>query len=602
VNVKVFWVIPAFLLLVTAVVFGGAGMAEPMVAQPFDEIETFGDAHNVRLLADLLDDEDPMTREQAVKGLGEAHNPAALPHIRRMQADGDVNVRCAVATAAGQYDPNVCGDVILQAIASPDARVVLAGLRSVRRTRFAAAAGDIRKLLDRPEPHLAAVALDTLTQLGQPAAAGQLKRLFRSASNRLRLRAAQNAVLLADPAALRDDLAGLARDASPAVRAAAMAALGNISPAAIEPFVAQAGDDPSPLARRGALWACRNAGLRDRIRPFLDDPSPLVRLAGVRAAGKLRSADCIERIFEIMQQAPDEQTHLAARGALRRIGEVASGAVTDRAGQTLARLADRLRQVNAEIDAMTGGSDERPRLLRKRDYLRRNAGACCWLLGEFKSAVAYDLQLSLLEKLTPNSTVLLELAPALGKIGDKRAVAPLIARLDFYRKCAILCMKAELAAEPCPVPYYHEHGKETTAAIIDGLCRLGASESAKLIAMTAGVKVGHLRLDRAAEVAGRMLPALDGPETRKDIDIFINWAGADGAYSPMAQFEIVKAAGRIRTAAALPTLRKVLNEQRRTRIIMEAAAWSIARITGKVPPIPEPRPNEGPWIVRRAPR
>ena len=601
-NVKAHYVIPLFVamsLIPAGLVY--AAPDEPTVAGPFDEIELFGDAHNVSLLGALLDDHDPMTREQAVKGLGETHNFAAIELIRKMQSDADVNVRCAVATAAGEYDFNLAGDVILRSLASGDTRVVLAGLRSVRRTGFTAAGDDIRKLLDRPSPQLAAVALNTLTQLGQGATADQLKPLLASPSIRLRLRAGENAALLESPSPLNADLEELARDASPAVRAAALAALGRISQTAAAPFLADAKKDPSPLARRGALWAYENAGLTSDIRPFLDDPSPLVRLAAVRAAGNLKNTDCIERAFEIMEEAPDEELHLAARTALRQMGETNPGAVIAQAGKMLTRLAGSLHDVNAKIrsSAQSAPIEELLSLVRKREHVRRNASACSWLLGEFKSTVAYDVQLSLLNKLPPNSTVLFEVPPALGKIGDRRAVAPLIAKLDICKKCAILCMKAEIAGAPCPVPHFHGDGKETTAALIDGLCRLGATDAVKLITETASIKVGSLRLDRAAEIAGEMLPALDGPETRKDIETFINTMAGDGLLAPRAQFEIIKAAGGIKMTAAVGKLQKVLNEDRRTRIIMEAAAWSIFRITGQMPQIPEPKPNEGEWVVRR---
>ena len=74
-------------------------------------------------------------------------------------------------------------------------------------------------------------------------------------------------------------------------------------------------------------------------------------------------------------------------------------------------------------------------------------------------------------------------------------------------------------------------------------------------------------------------------------------------YQRSAQFEMCKAAGRLKIQAALEPLDELLNEDRFSRLTMAGAAWGIQEITGKTPPIPDPVLNQGgSWIVKQTPQ
>jgi len=575
----------------------GEPLSEPFLADDAVDIprRTYGDARNVKLLAGLLGDPSATAREKAVYALGRTHNVEAIPHIRSAMSDAAVNVRCAAAAAASEYDPNRAADVVLLALRAESRRLVLTGLRCVRRMRLAAAAGPVKALLARENDLIRAAALVTLSELEVAAAPEQLKRLLESAAAVVRLRACENAILLKDLAAVKAPMLRIAREDAGAIRAAALAAMGRRDYASIEPLLAGAAKSDDAMVRRGAVWAYHNAGKADRIRPSLFDRSPMVLLAAIRAARDLRPADCAERLFELMRAVRDDTAHYAARDGLRNI---AGARVEKLASKTLADLAGQLPRLYEATKPEPGARSPESlariaKLARRRASIERDMRACSWLLGELKSAAALDVRIALLRDLPIDSPVLIDVAISLGKLGDRRAIGPLLKALETCRDNGLVCLQCIAARIPPTVPY----NGAVAGGIAEGLARLGAQEALPVMIQILRTDVSGLRLDIATRIIVRELPRMATPKNRALLAGEVTYVLEGRGFTPPTRFRACISAGRLKAAAAIGALRKILHEDRQGWFQMRTAAWAIQTITGKTPVIPDPKVRQGDWII-----
>jgi HEAT repeat protein len=566
-------------VLTSTCVSHGEPAAAPLLEPTrFAPTSYHGDGQTVRMLAALLRENDPLVRAHAVAALGETTNAAAMEHIRTAAKDESENVRIASVTAAARLGGSGAAEVVRAALADDSARVAAAAAQCAGRMRLSDAADAVGPLLNHEDASVAAAAAQTLTRLGRPAPIETLAALLQGRSATVRLRAAENAVLHGPQERLAAALLERARDEAPAVRGAALAALGKLAYPNARAAIEAGKTDAAPLVRRGALLACMHAGDAQGVQEFLDDPSPLVVLAAAAAAGELRIKAATDRLFELLSDPP-EDLHLAARESLRRIG---GPAVAARAAAELAKL------VGAPADENANAARNSQRL---RD---RHIRSLCWLLGRLESPAGLETQLALLKRLTarPDSDVLIDLCDSLGRVGDRRAVGPLVELLDI---CARNGAKSLFPGRYVPFK------ESITAAAVTALGRLNAAEAVDgMIALTQAQ--GMLgRLDACVAAAMRQMPELARPQNRSRIEQAITAVLADSQFSARAHFEAARAAGRRRIAAALPHLRRVLGEGRKDLQTMTAAAWAVQQITGQRPAIGEPkdRPAEH-WIVRKA--
>ena len=435
--------------------------------------------------------------------------------------------------------------------------------------------------------------------------------MLNSDDSPVRLRAAENALLAGQAGTLLADLTRLARTDSPAVRGASLAALGKFAFAASGNILAQARKDGHPLVRRGALWGYRNARQVAEVRPFLDDAAPLVRLAAIRAAGELKSAECADRLFELLLAARDEKTHLAARQSLRDVGTDRVSVLADKALRTLyeqfgqfnhprgtpAGTAATTTTTEASEDPKAKAKADRARLQRARrgHYLQRNIRSCCWLLGEQRSTLALDLQFRMLEEVAFDSDVLIELGESLGKIGDPRAVKPLIEMVKRLKDQGMKYLWSITSPAPVYVPY-NENG---TAAMILAASRLGATDAVETIVGIALSKVRMARLRTPTAAAMKALVTLVRPENRKAIEGCVVNVLGDVNYGDSPRYMAAKAAGKLKIQGALEHLKTILYEDRPGRKMMIGIAWAIQEITQATPEIPDPATLQGDWIIRK---
>lgn len=570
---------------------------EPVCPSGELRVATYGDGENVRLLGGLLDDADALVRQEAAIGLGETHNPAALEPLRKAAADAHVGVRCAAVVAAAEFPADRSGDIVMAALASDESREVQAALRSVRRMELTPAGDAVARLLSSQDAAVQAAALVTLAELGRPVDAARLVALLKSPSPGVRQRAAQAAQRATSDPALLAELGRLATEDRSPVRAEALKALGRHDFAKAAPLVETARQSDDPMLRRGAVWACHHGRQTAAIRAYLDDPSSMVRLAAIRAAGELKAADTVDRLFELLFDVPDELSHLAARRSLRQIG---NQSVIDGAGQRFVRHAPTYAIATPVVGGGPGPIRSREELAALRK-LERNLRACCWLLGKMKSKVAFeerqatfDESIKTLPVVDYASRLLAELVESLGVLGDPRPIDPMIELLRNCGRRGRAKLVAELSMRPGP-PY----SDEVTCATIVALRDLGATKAVPAMIEVGNVNVQTMRLTRPAAAAARVMPDLVTAENRSAITKYLNGLMTEPGYGLIARFEAAKAAGRLKLDTALPALRKTLDEDRTTLLLMQAAAWAIQEITGRTPPIPEPKINQGDWIIRK---
>ena len=597
-----------------------------------DEVELMrGDDDDVRLLAIAAQDEDPRVREEAVRNLGKTGNPAALEAVRKAVGDGDIGVRCAAIEALARLDRAEGAGAVSTALRSGEMRIILWAMQVARAMRLPGTAQPLVELLAHEDAAVRAVALETLSYLQTAAPAGHLKILMGDQSPAVRLRAAENSLLLSQEGAsgLLEELRGLARAGPAPVRSAAIMALGKFDFAgAQEGLLTAALEDASPLLRHAAVVAFEYGAesaqadptqlakvLNDRLA---NDNSPMVRLAAVQTAGRLKCVECTQRVFEIMLAAKYEDwddpspgkgqrrpsnadVHYACRLSLQAIG--GSGKAGKDAVAAIA--ADKLNGAVRRLRAIGGlGREQLP-------VVERNIRACCRLLGEIRSDAALDAMLGLLSAdwLRIESNVRIELAQAIGEIGaatgDRRAVPALRRVLE---RCRAVGREYLVAASTgrMPPPF----SEAATAAVIEAIGTLKAFDCAEQVSSAALMKVGRtvfLKPDIAA--AGvRALSQLDRADTRGLIEKALCRLIEDPDQSAEARFYAAVAAGelRLKTPDAEEALREALKGtsimSKGDVLLVRAAAWALQEITGKTPALPPIPIDQGSWIIRKRQR
>jgi len=590
--------LPAFVALAPIRASAATKLDEPQLTGENVKEPTFGDDESVSLLAELLaDDDDPLIRQRAALDLGKTHNSAALPHLLKAMSDECLSVRAAAVVAAAEIGGAAA--IVTDALKSEDTTTLLAALRGAAELKLTSAGGDIRALLSSKEPVVRAAALTALTRLGLPAESGRLKALIADRPARVRLAALANALLLKDASSVLGEARRASGDDSPAaIRLRALEILGARDFESSRTAIEAAARHRHPLVRKGAALAYYRAGRGRPLIAMLKDDSPTVRLVAIRAMGELNLPESVGRLFELMLAAPDSQSHLAARRSLRQIGGRDVATTAARCMREQMRLVE---EIHPEKKRLNSASSDKPLpnpdQYRRRKSFMRNAQSCSWLLGELKSTEGFEYQLHLVKTLEIDSPILVDVVPALGKIGDRRAVGPLLEMLKLCKVRGVQYLVALLSMSP-PPPY----SETVTARVIEALAALEAHEAVDTIAKIVATNVRGARLTVAAAGAARALPKLLRADNRDMIETVIVDILSDKSFSLTARFFACKAAGSIKPRRALEGLRMILDEQRPGRLVMRAAAWAIQEITGTTPEIPQPRLKPGDWIITKASR
>lgn len=582
-------------LLTFALTVHLARAARPALTEPVLPVKitslTFGDDTNVTLLARLLHDADPSVRENAARDLGETHNPAAIKHLENAISDKSIAVRCAIVSACTEFPENsVTQKIVINAFGETDPILLRTVLRSVVRMNLKIASARVGELLSNTNPHIRLAAIETLNFFDKPAENGFLPKLLADSSAPVRLEATHNAMLHPKSVEISQALIKLTEKTSPlAVQAGAIEALGKLARNSSAEIIAQAAKSKNPLLRRAAVRAYANAEKLGSVEPFLKDPSTLVRLSAIQAAGDLKTTHT-KTLYSLMLLAQDMQSHLAAREALLKTGapDVAGQAVEEMK-KNMEKFLEQLRQYQALKSKKITSI-----MIRQKDNLSRNVVSCCFILGELKSKQGFDYMLSLRNMVEINSPILGAMTNALRKIGDSRAIAPLTKILDKCKTRGYQYLVAIASMSP-PPPY---SGK-ITSDIIETLGELKAYSTIDTIADIVATNYMNMRLAEPAGGAARAFTKLIQPENRTKIEKSILDILNDTSFGLDSRSHAIKTAAKLKIESVVPVLEEILNDQRPTLLVMQTAAWAIQELTGKTPAISQPVTKQGYWIIRQ---
>ncbi len=295
--------------------------------------------------------------------------------------------------------------------------------------------------------------------------------------------------LLRDPGATTSDAGGrldsapdlevLARDADPALRRRALISLGRVGDAAGLPALIKGLSDPDEGVRTSAAFSIGILGAPGSTAPLVDrlkDPSPVIRgrvaealglLGDGATAGAVATAfsDCGAHLAPIASDdegtvAPEAEAcklglfalvRLRQYEALARVALDAQGAPVSRwwpVAYALQRIGD-ARAVGAlsalastpgvytpsfalrGLAALRDGRavDPATSIVSRRDADVRVRVAAARALGELRAAKAVPVLLKVLEDAATPRNLTLEIVTALGGIGDRRALDPVLDRL-----------------------------------------------------------------------------------------------------------------------------------------------------------------------------
>jgi len=592
-------------IVLAGVVRAAEPLVEPALPRWDVSAPTFGDERNVTLLARLLHEADWRVRQRAAVGLGQTNNPAALEHLEEAQRDTNPAVRIAVIRAVASYPGRAVAErIVINALGEKNPAVVQAVLESVVRLDLSIAASRVAELLLSPNPQIRQLAGASLRNLGLPVDEDVLVKLLADDSAPVVIQALDIAANQPSSAAIIAAVKSQAsRAVSPAVRALAIETLARLNFAQARALLARAATSPSPLIRRSAVRAYGRAGQAQAVEAALSDRSAMVRLAASRAItgpGE-NPAELIRKLFSLMLAAPSDQASQAARDALVRIG---GDQVATEAAATMRReMTKYRREVQASQARQKKQKAQNPKKVqapksagkRRQEQLSRNVRACCFILGKGRSRRGFDFLIWLLEQTPLDSPIQGSVVIALGEIGDARAEKPLTKLLERCRVAGAKYLVA-MASMSAPPPF----SPETTAHVIEALAKFSATSATGLICRLAGTSYMGVRLGPPVVAAMRTLPDLAGPENIEQVEKVIVAVLADDTCDLASRAYAAKAVAKMKTAAALPALRTLLNQERPSLLVMQTAAWAIQEITGQTPPnIPHPKVNQGNWIIKK---
>ena len=312
----------------------------------------------------------PAVRAGAAYALGREARPEALPHLRRLLHDPELQIRAWAARGLGEVgdlaDLTAMEALLIDPAPSPRIQALRAGARIVGRSQAVPPLGWGRRLavlLDDPLPGVRATALESsvawipqvevrqvvlrrlasgeprdrelalvaLAQAADPEAAGWVRRLAVAPASPLRACAAEAAGLLN----LEEVLESLVLDPQPVVRVAAIAArllaVGERADEELSSIARRFLGDADPTVRTTVLEALVEvpampaAALRAALVAATRDPIPDARLAGVRAlaARAVKVPGEYEEVVAALEALAGDKEFLARREAataLERLG------------------------------------------------------------------------------------------------------------------------------------------------------------------------------------------------------------------------------------------------------------------------------------------
>jgi HEAT repeat protein len=164
-------------------------------------------------------------------------------------------------------------------------------------------------------------------------------------------------------------LAAAVSDQALEVRRAALESLGFSSRAEVPAIIVQAhesGSEPFIVSSLVAIARSANNEWRERVHGHLNNPSPSIRLAAVRAAGELELSETVPELIELLEDVNDEVRRatiwslgqLGGEAAKQVLGDLLDSSEDDREVQLVQDALDNLAFVDGTRDLLMFDFDD----------------------------------------------------------------------------------------------------------------------------------------------------------------------------------------------------------------------------------------------------
>lgn len=482
-----------------------------------DILGAIGDSSAVQLLVQALDDSDPNVAMSAAENLGNIGCAESLPPLLAALSRNDISLRYTILESLAKIGEPVPLEVLspylgegllkkavyecLGSVGRADAApLVVHGLAEVGKSAREAAVKALMAIRDRfPEEWAENDGDAQLRGLTDTPVVEGLLALLETSDNALRRALIRIFGLIGDPRTARAILRSCRREQLLPDCIAALCAQGAVSIEILEEEF-DGGDEGE---RANILRLCGEMGLRESaplLSRTLDQPSPQVREAAVRSAGKIGLIELIPEIAALLADF-DQDVRIAALETLALLaGRDAVSVGKIAAALTVAEESDKRRDAVHLCGVLH--DRERLALLMKDadDLVRRAAVQSLARLGG--DDAVHHLTMALTDE---NAGVRIAAASTLGDTGMQNAVEPLIlvmADSDPWVRCAALRSLGKIGGDIALVAI------EGALDEADGLVSLAALDALK-----------HFDTDRSRQLARRATTASNSDVVKSAIEL-----------------------------------------------------------------------------------
>jgi len=485
---------------VQALVRLGPAAAGPVTARLYDSdyrvrrgaaevLGQIGDLRAIEPLIERLEDTDWRVSQAARDALVQIGAPAVAPLVARMES-GSKGMRAAAADTLSRIDDPRAEEALISCVGDPDWWVYRPAVEVLSRLG-GPAVGPLLTRLNDPDQRVRRLTVEALQQIGDPRAIVPLVGQLQDPSEAVR-RAAVNALVQMGRQALPVLLARL-KSGDEAARVGAIEVLRRIGDPQAEPAIIDQLEHPHWSVRQAAASALGEIGSDSSVWPLiarLTDGDRRVQAAAAEAIERLGGLSVEPLVSHLSHR--DVNVRLTVAHALRRVGNVSA------VPALIGRLDDEDQRVRrAAVEALHAIGDQRavPHLLERladTDWWVRRAAIEA--LKEMAQPEA-DRLLACLED--HNSQVSQAAAEVLSGMGLS-AVPALIARLEKNPAISAVAVDIlrQIGAPAVPLLVERLRRKPVPLALIEVLGRIGDAR-----AITPLVDYGLKSPDRAMRLA-----------------------------------------------------------------------------------------------------
>ncbi|HEY3417905.1 MAG TPA: HEAT repeat domain-containing protein, partial [Armatimonadota bacterium] len=360
------------------------------------------DARAIDPLAEKLRDANATVRLSAVRMLGEFPDRRLTPYFLPLQTNANPEVRLTAILWLSKYAAQQRVTPLLPLLADGSWMVRSAAIDALSNCGSDEATDALLKCLRDTQPNVRFAARTTLGNIGTLRAVQGLLDYLATAPRSGEYYSDVIVAAVTDPNVL-DLLLPAAHHQHPLVRATAIRALGNYTDAQAQRTAVAGLTDPDERVRIAAAHALGTGKTpptiaRPPLQTALSDPAPAVRKAAVEALGTLGDPLAAPALLRVASEEQEYNTRIAANHALIALGDQ----------QSLAALLPLL-----DTDPFIVNMDYIPAIVSIKDA--RTVPGLVSMVSSTYFSPSYRA------------------VTALGAIGDRRAVTPLLLYFDAHR-------------------------------------------------------------------------------------------------------------------------------------------------------------------------